>query len=133
MGTLFRTLRGKSWLLGGATLLLAAGCTEQPLRESAALPPVSGGTLLITSDDQTAVAADLDRDMAWLVDLPSQSLRKRVQLDRGTEPRRSIEDAGGNAMWRRARRTFTMAARGRFSIASIRTAAAAISTARPRS
>lgn len=58
-------------------------------------PPISGGTLLITRDDKTAVAADPDRDVVWLADLKARSLRKGLKLQKGAEPGRSIEDADG--------------------------------------
>lgn len=60
-----------------------------------ASPPISGGTLLVLQDDQTAVAADPDRDAVWLVDLGSRTVRARVRLDAGAEPGRLIEDQDG--------------------------------------
>lgn len=72
------------------------GGPQTPVTRSPELPPpISGGTLLITRDDKTAAAADPDRDSVWLVDLPSQSLRRRVQLAAGSEPGRVIEDQDG--------------------------------------
>ncbi len=63
---------------------------------AAAVPPaISGGTLLILRDDQTAVAADPDRDAVWLVDLGTRTLRARVRLAAGAEPGRLIEDQDG--------------------------------------
>ena len=59
-------------------------------------PPISGGTLLITHDSATAVAADPDRDAVWLVDLLKVTVRTRVALPKGAEPGRSVEDQDGN-------------------------------------
>lgn len=58
-------------------------------------PAIIGGTLIVTRDDSTAVAADPDRSAVWLVDLPTQGLRKRVSLPKDSEPGRVIEDAAG--------------------------------------
>src|SRR5689334_10247334 len=58
-------------------------------------PPISGGTLLITQDDSTAVAADPDRDAVWLIDLQQKRVRTRLRLSTGVEPGRSIEDQDG--------------------------------------
>ncbi len=58
-------------------------------------PPVSGGTLLVLQDDQTAAAADPDRDTVWLVDLGIRTVRARVRLAAGAEPGRLIEDQDG--------------------------------------
>lgn len=68
---------------------------QLPMRDPEQLPPISGGTLLITQDDRTAVAADPDRDAVWLVDLIGKSVRKRVPLQPAAEPGRIVEDADG--------------------------------------
>src|SRR5690242_12156219 len=49
-------------------------------------PPITGGTLLVTRDDLTVVAADPDRDSIWIVDAAKQALRARVRLDKHAEP-----------------------------------------------
>lgn len=56
-------------------------------------PPISGGTLLVTSKDK-AVAADSDRDIVWIVDLSSREVSS-VKLKAGDEPGRVIEDSAG--------------------------------------
>lgn len=71
--------------------------TQEPVSTSVLsnTPAISGGSLLITRDDATAVAADADRDSVWLVDLASRTLRTRVRLEVGAEPGRVVEDADG--------------------------------------
>jgi hypothetical protein len=56
--------------------------------------PISGGTLLITADGSTAVAADPERDQVYLVDLASKAVRTTA-LKPGDEPGRVVEDAAG--------------------------------------
>ena len=58
-------------------------------------PPLSGGTLLVTHDGRTAVAADPDRDRVWIVDLATHTVRASVALREGDEPGRSVEDDNG--------------------------------------
>ena len=58
-------------------------------------PAISGGTLLVLADGTTAVAADPDRDVVWIVDLSTQSLLQQVALQPGDEPGRVAEDAAG--------------------------------------
>jgi hypothetical protein len=64
---------------------------------SQAVPPpaVSGGTLRVLADGQTAVAADPDRDQVYIVDLTDSTLRATVALTAGDEPGRVIQDADG--------------------------------------
>ncbi len=57
--------------------------------------PVTGGTLLVTSDGKTAVAADPDRDLVSMVDLPTRTLVAQLELPTGAEPGRLVEDASG--------------------------------------
>ena len=56
--------------------------------------PVVGGTLLVTRDGQTIVAADPDRDAVFLIDEASRVVTK-VPLSRGDEPGRIAEGAEG--------------------------------------
>ncbi|MDO9021588.1 MAG: cytochrome-c peroxidase [Deltaproteobacteria bacterium] len=55
-------------------------------------PPISGGTLLVTADGRTAVAADPDRDRVWFVDLTTSALLGDVALQAGDEPGRLVAD-----------------------------------------
>jgi hypothetical protein len=65
-----------------------------PTKAGTAVPPISGGTLLVTADGKTAVAADPDRDQVYLVDIASKSVRTTV-LQPGDEPGRLVEDGAG--------------------------------------
>jgi mono/diheme cytochrome c family protein len=58
--------------------------------------PVSGGTLLITADGQTAIAADSDRDRVFIANLETRQVRA-VALESGDEPGRVVEDGAGRA------------------------------------
>lgn len=64
---------------------------------TAATPPrpLSGGTLLMTSDGKRALAADPDRDRAYLVDVGAGTLSATVTLNVGDEPGRAVEDRTG--------------------------------------
>jgi hypothetical protein len=58
-------------------------------------PPISGGTLAIARDGVTAVAADPDRDLVYVVDLGARTLSRTITLSEGDEPGRvAIDDAG---------------------------------------
>jgi mono/diheme cytochrome c family protein len=56
-------------------------------------PAVSGGTLAALSDGSFA-AADPDRDVVWLLGSDRSTVR-RIDLQRGDEPGRVVEGAGG--------------------------------------
>jgi mono/diheme cytochrome c family protein len=74
-----------------------AGPTDPPpeygttTQASPTPPPISGGTLVVTRDGTTAVAADADRDAIFVVDLAGKSVRT-IQLQPGDEPGRGAED-----------------------------------------
>jgi mono/diheme cytochrome c family protein len=59
--------------------------------------PMSGGTLLVTADGRSAVAADPDRDLMYVVDLATHSLSHQIALPVGAEPGRVVEDGNGRA------------------------------------
>ncbi len=81
----------------------APGCAPEapiptfgaPVTCSVPPPPISGGTLLITRDGSQAVAADPDRDVVYVVDLASRTLKFTVALKAGDEPGRLAEDGSG--------------------------------------
>ncbi|WP_234023159.1 c-type cytochrome [Sorangium cellulosum] len=58
-------------------------------------PAISGGTLAVSRDGLTAVAADPDRDRVWIVALQERKLRAEIALEKGDEPGRVVEDAAG--------------------------------------
>jgi len=58
-------------------------------------PPISGGTLLVTSDGATAVASDPDRDAVYVVSLGSRTVTHTIALHPGDEPGRLVEDGAG--------------------------------------
>jgi mono/diheme cytochrome c family protein len=57
--------------------------------------PISGGTLRILADGRTAVAADSDRDLVYVVDLVAGKVTSTVSLQPGDEPGRVVEDGAG--------------------------------------
>jgi hypothetical protein len=57
--------------------------------------PINGGTLIVTKDGKTAVAADPDRDRVSIVDIDGQQVLVTVKLDDGVEPGRLVEDSAG--------------------------------------
>ncbi len=78
---------------GGGTPVSVPGPASLP--GGAEPPAISGGTLLVLADGTTAVAADPDRDVVWVVDLTTQELLQQVALQPGDEPGRVAEDAAG--------------------------------------
>ena len=58
-------------------------------------PPISGGTLLATTDGAKLVAADPDRDQLYVVDVATRTLDRRIPLRAGDQPGRLVEDAAG--------------------------------------
>jgi DNA-binding beta-propeller fold protein YncE/mono/diheme cytochrome c family protein len=58
-------------------------------------PAISGGTLLVTPDGLTVVAADPDRDRISIVDLRAGGSVRHVALEAGDEPGRLAQDAEG--------------------------------------
>lgn len=64
-------------------------------RPAGSLPPPSGGTVMVTSDDRMAVVSEPASDRIYLVNLETQSVAKIIQLaDTGVraEPGRCVED-----------------------------------------
>lgn len=59
-------------------------------------PPISGGTLLMSSDGKTAIVSDPDRDFVSFVDVDRGVVRVRTDLDAHDEPGRVAEDESGN-------------------------------------
>lgn len=66
-----------------------------PVAASRPPPAISGGTLLVTADQSTAIAADPDRDRILIADIASKSVTAEIQFKQGDEPGRVIEGASG--------------------------------------
>jgi DNA-binding beta-propeller fold protein YncE len=64
-----------------------------PVRTARAAP-IAGGTLLVTNDGKTAVAADPDRDRVFLVDLATRAVRS-IPSEPGDELGRVVEGPSG--------------------------------------
>jgi hypothetical protein len=65
-----------------------------PTKAATPVPPLSGGTLLVLADGNTAVASDPERDQVYVVDLQGSTVRAAV-LQPGDEPGRLVEDGAG--------------------------------------
>lgn len=84
---------------------IAAGCSgtdtllpvENIVVAEKAPPPINGGTLAIAPDGHTAIAADTDRDVVWIVDVDASALKAKVALKDGDQPGRVAIDKDGNA------------------------------------
>lgn len=85
-------------------LVALAGCQDvidldpidrrAPVEAAVRPRPISGGTLLITADGTTAVAADPDRDLVHVVSLDSSRVRHTIALEPGDEPGRVVQGPG---------------------------------------
>ena len=63
---------------------------------SAPPPPISGGTVLVTRDGQTAVVCDPDRDAVYVVSLPTLTVTFTIRLlQPGDEPGRARPNGAG--------------------------------------
>jgi DNA-binding beta-propeller fold protein YncE/mono/diheme cytochrome c family protein len=58
-------------------------------------PPIFGGTLLVTDDDQLAIVADPDRDAIHVVDVAGRKLLGAVATSHHAYPFRAAEGPGG--------------------------------------
>lgn len=67
-----------------------------PEAEPPAPPPISGGSVLVTTNQRYVVVGDSDRDRVWIVNGESMTLRHEVVLEQDDEPGRIAEDASGN-------------------------------------
>jgi hypothetical protein len=75
-----------------ATFVPQVGST---VTRAVAPPAVSGGTLAVLHDGNTAVASDPDRDLVYIVDLAHRVVSATVTLQPGDEPGRVAEDGAG--------------------------------------
>jgi hypothetical protein len=67
-------------------------------------PALTGGTLLILRDGNTAVAADPDRDAVFVVDLVSERLLATAALQPGDEPGRLVGNGADDTVFVALRR-----------------------------
>ena len=83
----------------GAAGAFSAGVPEHlfgvAVQLEKAPPPISGGTMLTTTDASTVVAADPERDQLYFVDASGMRKLHTRALEEGDEPGRLIEDAAG--------------------------------------
>ena len=68
---------------------------DRPVVTSKAARPISGGTLLVTSDGSYAVAADAERDRINIVNIRTGEMVQQLDLELGDEPGRVAEDPLG--------------------------------------
>jgi len=71
---------------------VAGGAAPPPVRSEVPPVPINGGTLLVSDDGRTAVAADPDRDRLVIVDLELQQVITTLALEPGDEPGRLVQD-----------------------------------------
>jgi hypothetical protein len=70
----------------------SSGTSQQAVSD---LPPITGGTLLVTRDHALAFAADPDRDRVVIADLATGKVVTDVAVEEGSMPGRSVEDGEG--------------------------------------
>src|SRR5687768_3470128 len=73
-------------------LVLLCGCNEQGHTPEPFGVPITGGTMLVTSDGARAVISDPDRDRIVQIDLATESIMSEIALETGDEPGRLVED-----------------------------------------
>ncbi|HEY5945215.1 MAG TPA: hypothetical protein VIV40_06980, partial [Kofleriaceae bacterium] len=83
----------------GLGMGIATGCTidtgdDPPLPPPWGVP-ISGGTMLVSRDGNTAVVADPDRDRVVTIDLVAERMRDVFELAPHSEPGRVVEDGDG--------------------------------------
>ncbi len=87
----------------GLVLLAAGACgievtpvvKSTPSAEAGQLPPISGGSLLVTRDGVFAVAGDADSDRIIVWSIAAEELAFEMDLEAGDEPGRMVEGAAG--------------------------------------
>jgi mono/diheme cytochrome c family protein len=83
--------------VGGQVIAKVIPRDARAVSTVAKLPPISGGTLAITSDDRYAIASDPDRDRVSIVDLVFQRVLSTIALNPGDEPGRVALDGANRA------------------------------------
>jgi len=74
------------------------------------VPAISGGTLLVTTDQRFAIVSDPDRDRISVVDVRARRLVRTIELHRFDEPGRATQDDRGrvHVALRRSGEVFTL-------------------------
>jgi mono/diheme cytochrome c family protein/DNA-binding beta-propeller fold protein YncE len=57
--------------------------------------PISGGSMIVSHDGETAYVADPERDLIYIVDLARRDMSSTIELEPGDEPGRLVEDDAG--------------------------------------
>lgn len=65
-------------------------------RAGVVVPPITGGTLLVTRDGAFAIASDPDRSLIHVVDLAAGEESATIPVDPGSAPFRAVEDDAGH-------------------------------------
>jgi len=98
---------------------------DDPEAVSAArpVPAISGGTLLVTTDQRFAIVSDPDRDRISMVDVRARRLVRTIELHRFDEPGRAVEDDRGrvHVVLRRSGEVFTVGRPDRPAQGEVRT------------
>lgn len=82
--------------IGGSAANLFVPTDERPAVQSTVTPlPISGGTLLVTSDASLAVVSDPDRDLVSIVSIAALT-NPSIALEPGDQPGRAVEDSSGH-------------------------------------
>ena len=74
-------------------VLVVGGCNERGQTPEPFGVPITGGTVLVTSDGARAVISDPDRDRILQIDLATEAIITELALDTGDEPGRLVEDS----------------------------------------
>lgn len=74
-------------------LVLICGCNEHGQTPEPFGVPITGGTMIVTSDGARAVISDPDRDRIVQIDLATESILAETSLELGAEPGRLVEDS----------------------------------------
>lgn len=74
-------------------LVLICGCSETGHRPEPFGVPITGGTMLVTSDGARAVISDPDRDRIIQINLSTEDIISETALEPGDEPGRLVEDS----------------------------------------
>ena len=80
---------------GGSGPVMIPEFTEPVVVADVPPPPISGGTLLVSSVERWAAVSDPDHDQLVIVDLDEKAVTATIALEPGDEPGRLVEDGAG--------------------------------------